>query len=296
MGRVNTAILILILLFRAVQLQAQWDIPFSQFWTASGYFNPSFAGESGKIQVTALYLHHLAKIEDPPRHLMLSADMPVEFWGARHGIGLQTVSTIIGGKQQRRLFAAQYALNRRAGKGILGVGLQMGALEMEGRSVDLNAGFSWRSGKIRFGGAVMHLNRPSLLPPDSELGVDSIHAKIPVSYNFMAEYNISLFHPLFEIRPAVLLLTDNASTRLHSAVRMVFDQKISAGVSRNGREEYALFAGTIIGHLQLGYAYRLYRYGPKKESGGSHEVSCRYLLPANLFKREPMPYKSIRLL
>lgn len=235
MGRVNTAILILILLFRAVQLQAQWDIPFSQFWTASGYFNPSFAGESGKIQVTALYLHHLAKIEDPPRHLMLSADMPVEFWGARHGIGLQTVSTIIGGKQQRRLFAAQYALNRRAGKGILGVGLQMGALEMEGRSVDLNAGFSWRSGKIRFGGAVMHLNRPSLLPPDSELGVDSIHAKIPVSYNFMAEYNISLFHPLFEIRPAVLLLTDNASTRLHSAVRMVFDQK--------SRQEYRETAG-----------------------------------------------------
>ena len=112
----------------------------------------------------------------------------------------------------------------------------------------------------------------------------------------MAGCNINVFHPLVEIQPMALLMTSLTDTRLHIAVRMVYGKKYSAGVSRNGKEGCSLFAGAVIKNIEMGYAYSMYTSGIGKGSGGSHEVNFRYRFPVDLFRREPMPYKSIRLL
>lgn len=307
-------------------MQAQWEVPFSQFWTAKTYYNPSFAGETGKIQISGIYNYRWTNIKDAPKHLFLSMDMPVEFLGLQHGIGIQTLSNVTGNKQNT-LFAAQYTFNQKFGKGILRIGVQAGMLELhfdasslqlttdsaknnrktisthltDKKALDLNAGISWTTRNFHAGAAVMHLNQPSFyttqspVPPEN-VKADSIRSRIPLSYNFMAGCNINVFHPLVEVQPMVLLLTNLTGTRLHTAVRMVYNKKYGAGVSRNGKEGYSLFAGTVIKNIEMGYAYNGYTSGIGKGSGGSHEVNFRYRFPADLFRRGPMPYKSIRLL
>lgn len=313
-------------LFCIAQMQAQWDVPFNQFWTAKTYYNPSFAGETGKIQVSGIYNYRWTNIKDAPKHLFLSMDMPVEFLGLRHGIGIQTLSNVTG-NIQNTLFAAQYTFNRKIGKGFLRIGVQAGMLNLnfdaaslqlvtdsaknnqktirilpaDKKSLDLNAGISWTTRNFHAGLAAMHLNQPSFYPlrspgPPENAKADSIHSRIPLSYNFMAGCNINVFHPLVEIQPMALLMTSLTDTRLHTAVRMVYGKKYSAGVSRNGKEGCSLFAGAVIKNIEMGYAYSMYTSGIGKGSGGSHEVNFRYRFPVDLFRREPMPYKSIRLL
>ena len=319
-------LLFLFSLLCAVQMRAQWDVPFSQFWTAKTYYNPSFAGETGKIRVSGIYNYRWANIKDAPRHLFLSADMPVEFWGLQHGIGIQTLTNAAGNKKNT-LFAAQYTFNRKIGKGILHIGVQAGMLELnfdaasvelttdsaknnrktisvhptDKKSLDLNAGISWTTRNFHAGAAAMHINRPSFYPlrdpvPPEKAEADSTHSRIPLSYNFTAGCNINVFHPLVEVQPMVLLLTSLTGTRLHTAVRMVYKKKYSAGVSQNGKEGCSFFAGAVIENIEMGYAYNLYTSGIGKGSGGNHELSFRYRFPVDLSGKEPMPYKSIRLL
>lgn len=307
-------------------MQAQWDVPFSQFWTAKTYYNPSFAGETGKIQVSGIYNHRWINIKDAPKHLFFSMDMPIEFLGLQHGIGIQTFSNVAGNKQNT-LFAAQYTFKQKIRKGILHIGVQAGMMElnfdafspqlatnsaknnrkairthpMDKKAFDVNAGISWTTRNFHAGVAAMHLNQLSFYPlrhpaPPENARSDSIHSRIRMSYNFMVGYNINVFHPLVEIQPMALLLTNLTGTWLHTAVRMVYNKKYSAGVSRNGREGCSLFAGVVIKNIEMGYAYNLHTSGIGKGSGGSHEVSFNYRFPTDLFRREPMPYKSIRFL
>lgn len=315
-------LLFAIFLFCVAQVQAQWDVLFSRSWTARTYYNPSFAGETDKIQVSGTYKYLWANIENAPRHIFLSVDMPVEFWGLQHGIGIQTFSNAIG-NERNSLLAAQYTYRQKFGKGMLNIGVQAGTYALnfdaasinlsadsaknnrkiikanltDKKTVDLNAGISWTTNNFHIGAAVMHINQPSFyFIPSENTANDSTFSKIAVSYNFMAGCNITAFHPLFEIQPAVLLLTNFTNTRLQTILRMVYNKKYSAGASWNRNEGYSFFAGAVIENVEVGYAYDLYLSGIGKNSGGNHEVSFRYRLPIELFKRNPMPYKSIRLL
>lgn len=308
------------------KMQAQWEVPFSQFWTVKNYYNPSFAGETDKIQVSGIYKLQWTNIENAPKHIFLSADLPVEFLGLQHGIGIQTYSNAIG-NERNSLFAAQYTFKQKIGKGMLNIGIQAGMNELnfdagsvrvtidstqnnrktikanptDKKTFDLNAGISWTSKNFYIAAGAMHMNQRTFYSmntfSDSGSAVnDSTLSKIPISYNFMIGCNITAFYPLFEVQPMVLVLTDLDDTRLQTALRMVYNKKYSAGVSRNGKEGYSFFAGAVVQDIEIGYAYDLYTSGIGKESGGSHEVSVRYRFPIDLFKRKPMPYKSIRLL
>lgn len=307
-------------------MQAQWEAPFGQFWTVKNYYNPSFAGETDKVQVSGIYKYQWVGITDAPKHIFLSADMPIEFLEMKHGIGIQTYSNAIG-NERNSLFAAQYTFKQKIGKGVLNIGIQAGMNELnfdassvrltidstqnnrktikanptDKKTIDLNAGISWSSKNFHIGVAAMHINQPTFYSMNtfSDSGStinDSTFSKIPISYNFMIGCNITAFHPLFEVQPMVLVLTDLHDTRLRTALRMVYDKKYSAGVSRNGKEGYSFFAGAVVQDIEIGYAYDLYTSGIGRESGGSHEVSVRYRFPIDLFKRKPMPHMSIRLL
>lgn len=324
MGKRRILFLIL-LLFLAIQTQAQWEAPFSQFWTAKSYYNPSFAGETDKVQISGVYKYLWAEVTDAPKHIFLSADMPIEFLGMKHGVGIQTYSNAIG-NERNSLFAIQYTSKQKVGRGVLNIGIQVGMNKLnfdagyvrlaidstqnnrktiktnptDKKTIDINAGISWTSKNFHIGVAAMHINQPTFFTmntlSDSGNAInDSTFSKIPISYNFMSGCNITLFYPL-EIQPALFVQTNFSDTRLQTVLRGVYNKKYSAGASWNGKEGYSFFAGVIVQEIEIGYAYDLYRSGIGKESSGSHEVSVRYRFPIDLFKRKPMPHKSIRLL
>lgn len=313
------------LLLLAIQLQAQWEAAFSQFWTVRNYYNPSFAGGTDKIQVSGLYKYQWIGIENAPKHIFLSADMPVEFFGMRHGIGILTYNNSIG-NERNSLFAAQYTFKHKIGKGMLSFGIQVGMYELnfdaasihltadstknnkktirsnpvDKKTFNLNAGILWMTKNLYISAAAMNINRPSFYSmPISNVSTnvanDSTFSKISLSYNFMAGCNITLFHPL-EIQPMFFAQTGLSDTHLQTVLRVVYNKKYSAGASWNGNNGYSFFAGVNIGDMEIGYAYDLHISGIGKESGGNHEISVRYCFPIDLFKKEPMPYKSIRLL
>ena len=316
--------LISLLLF-AMHTQAQWDALFSQFWAARQYYNPSFAGESDKIQVSGIYKYQWAGLENAPKHIFVSADTPIEFFGLRHGIGVLTHNHSVG-NERNSLFAAQYTFKQKIGKGMLNIGVQAGMHELnfdvasvhltadtarnnkktikanpaDKKTFALNAGISWTSTNFYIGAAAMHINQPTFYAMNNPVSqgtaaTDSTLSKIPLSYNFMAGCNITLFRPL-EIQPMFFAQTDLSRTRLQTALRMVYKEKYSAGASWRGKDGYSFFAGAIIQDIEVGYAYDLHTSGIGKESGGSHELSVRYRFPIDLWSKKPMPYKSIRLL
>lgn len=308
-------------------MRAQWNAPFSQYWTVKNYFNPSFAGETDKIQLSGIYKYQWAGINNAPKHFILSAEMPVEFLGKRHGVALLTGNHSIG-NERNSIFAAQYTFKQEIGPGTLNIGVQAGMRELnfdaasvrltvdsvqqkretidasptDKKTIDLNAGISWITNGFYIGAAATHINQPSFYSMKNLTGSgnsvnDSVFSKIPLSYNFMTGCNITVFHPLFEIQPMLLMhTTDLKEIHVQTALRVIYGKRYSMGASRNGKTGYSFFAGVVIREIEFGYAYDLSMSEIGRKSGGSHEASIRYRFPIDFSYRGPQPHKSIRLL
>lgn len=307
-----------------LHLQAQWDEPPGQYWAVKSYFNPSFAGDTEAISTTALYRYVWYGIENAPQPLILTAGMPFEFLGKRHGTGLIVYNEAVG-ELRNSLLAAQYSYKKEVGKGFLNIGVQAGVYDLnfdpgskhifgdslqhsrgilkvnpaDKQMIDLNAGISW-TGKSFFAGlSAMHINQPRFYAHNDSLSIDvqsdSAMSVIPRSYNLMAGYNITLFHPL-EIQPMVWVQTDLDIIQVQATLRMKYNKKFSGGASWKMDDGYVFFAGTVIRDVEVGYAYGLHTMGPGKNSQGSHELYLRYNFPLDHFKPKRQPHKSIRLL
>lgn len=326
MGKLKTFLLIVFLFAGASFAQAQWDAPFSQFWTVKTYYNPSFAGETDKMQVSGAYKLEWVGIDKAPTRYFAAVDMPVEYFGFRHAVGLITHSHAIG-NERNNLFAAQYVFQKKTAKGSFNIGVQAGIHQLnfdaaslritadttknnrktvsfnptDKKVVDLNAGISWTSKNFFIGASALHINEPAFFSvgdsvPAGNLRSDSTQSHITRTYNFMGGCNISLFRTLVEIRPMVFALTDLTNTRWQAALRAVYNKKYSVGASWRGSDGYSFFAGAVVEAVEIGYAYDWHTSGIGKESSGSHELSVRYRFPFELFSKKRMPYKSVRLL
>lgn len=310
---------------------AQWESPFSHYWEAKSYYNPSFAGETDHIKTVAFYRTQLSDIKDAPQQVAVTIDMPFQFLQQRHGSGIvaYTEST---GKSRNSLLAAQYTFKQQLGNsGILNIGVQAGIfnLEYDKRSlnlitdtvqnkqqllnvnltdkqvVDLAVGISWIGNRFYAGFSIMHLNKPgfyisqgysdSFQQTKLSSGSDSIRSHIPRSFNFIAGYNISLFNSL-EIQPMVWLLHDENQTQTQATVQLEYDKRFSGGFSLLSDNGYSIFAGANIKGFRFGYAYTIYNKGIWKESNGNNELFLRYNFPLDGFKPKIQAHKSIRLL
>ena len=308
-----------------IQMQAQWDAPFTQQWSVKSYYNPAFNGETEQIITSSLYRYQWAGIENAPRKVILTAGMPVEFLHRRHGAGLIAYSENVG-ELRNTLLAAQYSYIIKTGVGFLHIGFQAGLSDINydagnivivtdplqagqgsvrvnpaDRQVpDLNAGISWRGRKVYAGLSAMHINQPAFYAfSDSvtsiDLQTDSLRSVIPRSYYFMAGYNIKLIHP-FEIEPMVWVQHNRYETLLQATLRMVYGKRFSGGLSWRADDGYGFFAGVNLHGVEMGYAYDLHKTGMGRVSNGSHELYLRYLIPADYLKPKRQPQKSIRLL
>lgn len=307
-------------------VQAQWSTPFSDVWTAKSYFNPSFAGATEKIAVSGIVKYPWAGIDNAPKHFFLSANMPVDFLGMRHGIGFLSHTATVG-KEQNNLLAVQYAFKRKIKGGTLNIAVQAGVWRLgfdasslriaidstknnrkriesnltDRKTIDFNAGISWTKKDFYIGTAVMHINRPKFYAVNNStvagiVSSDSVLSRIPLSYNLIARYNIVPFHPLLEIQPVIFALMEPSGIHWQIALQTVYRKKYSIGISQRGKGGYSFFAGAVVREIEFGYTYDLHTSGIGKESGGSHEVGIRYRLPIELYRSKKMPGKSIRIL
>ncbi|MDR0412913.1 MAG: type IX secretion system membrane protein PorP/SprF [Dysgonamonadaceae bacterium] len=230
-------------------LLAQFDSQLSNYWATRSYFNPGYAGQSGKLELTGLYRLQWLGVEHAPKTGIILGEMPVKFFGKEHGVGVSMYNDQIG-LFKTNLISGQYAFKLKLFGGQLSLGIQAGYIsesfdgtkveipeddessdpndeaipltQVSGNSIDGAFGIYYAAKNWYAGLSVTHLTAPQLELDENYL------LEIPRSYYFTAGYNIALNNPLLELQPSVLLKTTEMSALRVEADSLVAETKQSA--------------------------------------------------------------------
>jgi type IX secretion system PorP/SprF family membrane protein len=207
---------------------AQFDMQMTNYWAAVGYFNPAYAGQSGKLDAMALTRMQLVGLKNAPRSTVVTAGMPYQLLGRTHGFGGKMYNDQAG-LFSVSMFAGQYAWKKKMLKGVFSAGLEIGYISQKfdgtkidfaegddyhestddafpttlvsGHSIDASLGVFFARKKWYAGLSVTHLTAPKI-----DLSETSFY-EIPRTYYFVNGYNIPLNNPLLELRPMILAKT-----------------------------------------------------------------------------------------
>ena len=316
----------------ALTLLSQWDCPHTLFWTAKGIHNPAFNNDTRHATFNAGYTLHWQGIEDAPKELYLSAITPIQLWNLNHNAGI-TIRNIAMVQERNTLTAGTYALTHERNNNRFTIGIEAGMIELnfdpaswqprpdstntdsdsptlsnqlianptEKKTFNLSAGIAWQTSRFYTGIAARNITQPRYYyldktAIDETTSPDSTYTKIPLTVNFIAAYNIPLFHTLFEVEPMLYLQATDKAYYSQLALQLIYNKKYHVGGVWKGNKGYALFVGLKLMDMQLNYAYDIHQRGIGLQSNGTHQISFSYLLPADWTRRKPQPHKSIRLL
>ncbi|MDR2691847.1 MAG: type IX secretion system membrane protein PorP/SprF [Dysgonamonadaceae bacterium] len=223
---------IVIILIGSSSVRAQFDTQLSNYWATISYFNPAYAGQSGKLEATLMSRIQWLGISGAPRTTILTANMPYQLFGRTHGVGAMLYNDRIG-LFSTTAYYGQYAWKKKLFKGDFSAGLQGGSISqsfdgtkvyipeddyhsatdeaiptssVSGNGIDLSLGLFYSKDKWFAGLSVNHL-----LSPHIDLNENNVF-EIPRSYYFVAGYNIPLNNPLLELQSTLLLKTMQMSS------------------------------------------------------------------------------------
>jgi len=297
---------------------SQQEIGFSQYFTAQGYYNPAYAGQSGDMNVlTQSRLQWYGAIQNAPASAFVAADMPWNLRKLRNGIGIVASYDKTSSLYQRVNIAAQYAYKKQIGKGILSVGLQAGLLNetfrgdsvrlnetegedpiiarttVNGKGLDLSFGLYYSTDKYYIGIASTHLLGQKIkLDENMEMQIDRM-------YNLTAGYNIKTKNPLFDLQPSLFVQTNLQMAVGDITTRIVYNKMYNGGLGVRindmaGVNAVILYLGAELNRIRLGYAYDFPTSVISKM--GSHELMLSYKVELEKPKGKRNRHKSIRIL
>lgn len=302
------------LLFLCPKASAQFDVHFNQYWNMQGYYNPAWAGQTNKLNVTGVFSMQLMGFTNAPKTIYFGADLPFSFLNRKHGGGIGFLKESIGLFRNQQVWG-QYAYKKRIGKGLLGIGVQAGMASVSfdpeninlgeetedeafpktqesGSGFDLGLGLHYSASNYYLGLSAQHLTSPRI-----ELGENSRIKISPMVY-FTGGYNIQTRNPLISIQPSVHLQSDFVLTRLDFTGRVsyTYNEKIFSGaVSYSPDTSVSLFLGATIRGIKVGYVYEMFT-SKVGASNGSHDLLVSYATDINWFKKNKNKHKSIRIL
>jgi type IX secretion system PorP/SprF family membrane protein len=294
-------------------MRAQYDPSFSHYWAMETAFNPAAVGKQQKINVDVAYNMTLTGFENNPKTMYASADMPFQFLGATHGVGLKFVNDKIGLFSHNTL-AVQYAFKLKIFGGVLNIGVQGAMLgesfdgskldvemandpafsttEIKGSGFDLGAGLYYQHRLWYVGASVLHAMEPTV-----ELG-ETNELTVARTYYFTAGGNIRLRNPLLSIQPSVLGRSDGVGYRADITGRLTYQhekRRMYVGVGYSPTNSLTVYLGGNIQGISLGYSYEAYTNGVSL-GNGSHELLIGYQTDLNFFKKGRNRHQSVRLL
>lgn len=309
----NKWLLIGLLCLLTVSVKGQQEASFAHYWAMEPSFNPAAVGKEAIINVTGAYNMTLAGYEHNPRTMYVAADMPLQFIGALHGVGIQLMNDEIGLFTHKRI-VLQYALKRRLFGGTLSIGIQGGMLsegfkgseidlenpsdpafvtsDVNGMALDLSAGLYYQHGSWFAGVSILHATAPSI-----ELGDKSI-LDISRMYYLTGGYNIRLRNPFLTIHPTVLARTDGVAYRVDMTARVKYahDRKmLYGGIGYSPSNSVTAMIGGNFHGICLGYSYEMFTSGTGL-GNGCHELFVGYQTDLNLYKKGRNRHQSVRIL
>ena len=305
-----------------VKVMAQFDAHFNNYWELKGFYNPSWAGQTGKLNLTGTYSMQLTAFKRAPKVMYFGADMPFQLGKRRHGVGLSFMNNTLG-LFSRKDLGAQYAFLLKLGKGKLSVGAQIGftSVTYDPKKLDLGEGDAGNDPAfptaeqnamgldLGFGAMYVHpdfyvsLSGAHITGPTLELSEASAEGngssmRIRPMLYLMGAYNIRLANPLLKIQPSVLLQSDLNRFRADITGRVIYtyqERSFFGGLTYSPDISLTASLGATIKGVTFGYAYEFFTSGIGVASG-NHEIFIRYAMDLNLFKKGKNKHKSIRIL
>lgn len=308
------------LLLCLLPVKAQFDVSFSNYWALTGFYNPASAGQDDRLNIYGTYSMQMMGFDNAPKSMYVGADMALKFLGKKHGVGAGFLNDAIGMFNNQR-FWAQYAYKLDLFGGNLGIGVQLGALNLSfnpeginfggedegavdtndpafssatasGMGFDLGAGVFYTHPLFYAGFSAAHLTAPTVkLGENNEMKVD------PTLY-FTGGCNIKTKNPLISIRPSVMMMTDLVGFKATMTGRALYahgENTFYGGLSYSPTISVGFLFGAKIKDFTVGYAYEMFT-SKIGAFNGSHDLVVGYSMDMNFMSKSKNKHKSIRIL
>ncbi|MBN8703923.1 MAG: type IX secretion system membrane protein PorP/SprF [Bacteroidetes bacterium] len=294
---------------------AQQDAQFSHNMFNRLAINPGYAGTSQAYCATLIYRNQWTGFEGAPKTILFSGDAFVQ--PLHGGVGLTVVSDNLG-FDKTFIGKLAYSFNQPLGPGILGVGLELGAMQksLSGNWIapdgpaaldqaipaagvtkttfDLGFGAYYTTNKLYFGISSLHL-------PQTDFK-DSKYPKYKFDmvrhYYLMAGYDWSVA-PTIDLKPSVFVKSDASSTQLDANLLVLWNRMIWAGASYRLTDAIVALVGfqKDMGKMsfKIGYSYDVTTSTLKNYSSGSHEILLGYCFKLDT-KSKPTSHQNVRFL
>ena len=307
-------IFLVVCLCATIEMRAQYDVHFTQYWNMLNFYNPAGAGATGKLWAYGSYSNQMTGFENNPKTMLLNVDSPIPFVRGDHSLGIGALNDQIGLFTNQHLYI-NYAYGFKLLGGRLAKGIQIGILNCkfdnkniefggdkddpafpsgsaDGNKFDVGFGLLYQHKHFYAGISGLHLNSPLILMGEkNEIQIDPY-------YNFTAGGNIPIKNTLITIQPYIQVMTDFVSWRTDITGKATYtynDKDYFAGLTYSYDTSVAMFLGVRFLGISVGYAYELYTSGVGMKNG-NHDIFIGYEMDLDIFKKGKNKHNSIRVL
>ena len=300
-------------------LTAQNEMQFGGYANNPIVVNPGAAGKSGAYEAGAGYRKQWSGFEGSPSTTILSVDGELKFLNNFHGVGAGVFYDKVGPLTTMNIHG-DYSFHIELDKGLLGLGVRLGAINVAFKTSDL-------SPSVSGGENDYHQSSDEALDgnDDSATAFDAgVGAFYQSDRSFLSLSILHLDAPTAELKSgakvkAKPLLTVGAGRKLGGSGSMNFEPRIfmksdfssmqmefsgvvnikkMAAVGMGYRIQDAIFfvlGVNLSNGLNVGYTYDLCLSKLSRYTSGSHEVVASYTFNIDVEKRTKR-YKSVRIL
>ena len=322
----NIVVLAAMMLMFVFDMQGQVDAQLSQYWAIPTYYNAGASGSSDYLRINRGARLQWLGIENAPQSFLGQADMPLNLFGKRIGVGAGLQSETMG------LFSnlninAQFSYKIKLLKGELSIGAQVGYFEqkfkgsevevpddddyhdssdqaiptqdLKGGTVDVSAGIFYTHKYFRVGVSGLHLLQPTVkmgLEGSESTASQEYETVVPRTLYFMGGSNIPLKNTLFELQPSLMVKTDFSVFSAEITARARYNKFLSFGVGYRWKEAVMIMAGAEYKNFFVGYAYDYPVSAIARASSVSHDLLVGYKMKIDLSGKNKNKHRSIRIM
>lgn len=302
----------------------------TQYYEIPSLYNPAAIGITDMIRLRATGRFQDVGVDEYPKSVMFSADMPLNIAGKKLGLGV-TASQITGGALRSLSvnLLAGYKFGFAGGE--LTAGLQLGygkerfkgsiPESMEGKEdvtetapeempmvnlkenvFDLGAGLFFTRPRFWGGVSVAHLNSPVItfggddLIDNTDKNSDKLEVRLNRTAYLMGDGNIPLGNSLLEMMPSVMVKSDFNKIRGAIDGRLRYRRLVSAGLGYRFKDAVVATLAVEYKGFFLGYSFDYPVSSGTDKSHGSHEIVAGYGFKLNFSPKHKNKYKSIRIM
>ncbi len=317
-------IVLLVGLMAVVTASAQFDPQMGQYMYMPTAYNPASVGEGGLMKVAGAHRMQYVDITNAPMSTWFTFCSPFVIGKTSHGAGVRFLNDRYG-LFTTQSFYAQYAYRQKLGKGYLGIGVDLGFVNVgfkgdsinlsqmgddyhkanddavptgskSGMKFDMGIGLYYSTSVWWVGASYSHVTRPAIDWSDGTSGKQQVVTLFGTMY-VTGGYHFRLKnYREWVLTPSMMVMSDFRSWDINLTLMCDYKDRYRWGLGYRIAGSVNILLGIdIISGLQLGYSCELPTNKLLLESYGSHELYLAYGFDI-LKPKRTNKYKSIRYL